>query len=112
MAWCDLDPSGIEIIQNVEYKTGREVRPLGMTAELWWRGTKRDDPPEVQKMWRERAVKLEASGPESLRELARCIMATGERVEQESIEVSNLVIRALVDDLDRIASMRPQVRRA
>lgn len=107
VAWCDLDPSGIEIIQDVERRTGQKVRPLGMTAELWRRATKRDDSPEERRMWRERAAKLEASGPESLRELARCIAATGERVEQEGIELSNLVIRTLVDELGRIASMRP-----
>ncbi|WP_236793457.1 hypothetical protein [Amycolatopsis sp. GM8] len=55
-------------------------------------------------------MKLEATGPEALRELARCIAATGERVEQESIELSNLVIRTLVDDLDKITANRTAAR--
>jgi hypothetical protein len=98
-------------MQDVERRTGLPVLPLGMTAELWQLGTKRDDPPEDRKIWRKRAENLATDGPGSLRGLARCIAATGERVEQESIEMSNLVIRTLVDNLDRIASMRPPIRR-
>ncbi len=101
-AWCDLDPSGIEIIQDVERRTGREVHPVGMDPEYWVTATKRHDLPADRMMWRERAVKLSESGPHRLRELAALMAATGERVEQEVLEVSDRVLPTLADRLREI----------
>jgi hypothetical protein len=98
-AWCDLDPSGIEIIQDVERRTGREVHPVGMNPEYWVAATKRDDPSADRLKWRERAVALAESGPPRLRALATAMVATGERVEQEALEVTDLVLPTLADRL-------------
>ncbi|OXM60502.1 Wadjet anti-phage system protein JetD domain-containing protein [Amycolatopsis vastitatis] len=102
VAWCDLDPSGIEIIQDVQRRAGRKVHPVGMTADLWELGAKRADEPADRKRWQERAAQLALHGPPALRELARHIATTGERVEQEGIEVCNPVIRELTGRLAEI----------
>lgn len=101
-AWCDLDPSGIEIIQDVMKRTGREVRPVGMDPEYWVGATKRHDAPADRVKWQERATKLAMSGPPQLRELAKLMAATGERVEQEALEVFDRVVPTLADRLREI----------
>ncbi|VVJ21595.1 Uncharacterised protein [Amycolatopsis camponoti] len=102
-AWCDLDPSGIEIVEDVQRRAGREVHPVGMTADLWLAGAKRDDEPEERKRWQARAAELAFDGPPALRELARHIATTGERVEQEGIEVCDPVLCQLTERLTEIA---------
>lgn len=98
-AWCDLDPSGIDIIQNLMRETGRHVHAVGMEPELWKAAAKRADPAEKRAKWRERAKHLAAEGPQHLRPLAHAIATTGERVEQEELAVYDRVIPTLAERL-------------
>jgi hypothetical protein len=104
-AWCDLDPSGIEIIQDVERRTGLEVHPVGMDPEFWIAATKRHDLPADRDKWRVRAAELEVTGPYRLRELAALMAATGARVEQEALEVTDWVVPTLADRLREIQEL-------
>lgn len=99
-AWCDLDPSGIEIIDNLGRKAGRSVHAVGMEPDLWRSATKRDDSAADRVRWKRKAEHLAEHGPQQLRPLARAISATGERVEQEEFEVYQRVLPTLVDRLD------------
>lgn len=99
-AWCDLDPSGIEIIDNLGRKAGRPVHAVGMEPDLWRSATKRDDSAADRVRWKRKAEHLAEHGPQQLRPLAHAISATGERVEQEEFEVYQRVLPTLVDRLD------------
>ena len=102
VAWCDLDPSGIEIVGDTERRLGFEVRPVGMDVELWSAATKRDDTAAARACWQARSKRLAKSGPPRLRELARHLARDGERVEQEALEVADRVLPALARHLQEI----------
>ncbi|WP_018685527.1 Wadjet anti-phage system protein JetD domain-containing protein [Actinokineospora enzanensis] len=104
-AWCDLDPSGIEIVQDIMKRAECEVFPVGMTPELWEVAAKRHDEPDVREEWRKRAESLAKEGPPSLRPLAARIAVTGHRVEQEALEVYDRVMPVLADQLRDIVKI-------
>lgn len=102
-AWCDLDPSGIEIIANVMNETGRDVHPVGMEPDLWRAARKRRDSDAKRHDWQQRAVQLSRTGPPRLRALATTISTTGERVEQEELAVYDRVIPTLATRLAAVS---------
>jgi hypothetical protein len=73
-----------------------------MDQAFWVTATKRHYLPADRAMWRERAAKLAKSGPPRLRELAALMAVTGERVEQEALEVTDRVVPTLADRLHEI----------
>jgi hypothetical protein len=85
-AWCDLDADGISIVSVLSRKLGRPVYPVGMDVGLW-----RSAPHRIQTQTqidrdKSLAAKLAATGPKSLRPLAREIAAAGGSCEQEAIQ--------------------------
>ena len=82
--WCDLDAYGIRIVHELSQRLGRNLIPVGMTAELYANGIKYrpDNPEESQRV----ARKMAEEGPQALRILAHAIAeADGLGCEQETL---------------------------
>jgi hypothetical protein len=85
-AWGDLDPPGIEIIQNLSERSGRRILPVGMDASDYAKGPYLDEPAEDRLKWKTNAEELTATSLPSLVPLAEAIAANaGRRCEQEGL---------------------------
>ena len=84
-AWCDLDAYGVRMIHNMQAEIGRTVLPVGMSADLWRRGTKLDQNDRQLAKARILASRMAAEGPLALRDLAAAIAETGDCCEQETL---------------------------
>lgn len=73
--WCDLDAYGIQIVSGLGKRLERQVTPVGMSVDLYLNGDKYqpDDLSDSLSV----AQKMEADGPENLRDLASEIVAAG-----------------------------------
>lgn len=109
-AWCDLDPSGIQIIADLMKRVGRDVTPVGMESELWDAAAKRHDTAPDRRKWQDEAAQLAEAGPLPLRALARVIATTGERVEQEELVVRDRVLPTLAARLRSLPWSSPSSR--
>ncbi|SER92698.1 Wadjet anti-phage system protein JetD domain-containing protein [Actinokineospora terrae] len=101
-AWMDLDAAGLQIFSMLTDRLGRTATPVGMDLELLRSGQarKRASVEEEQKADREDrrlAASLKDRLPDSLREVAEYIEATGKAVEQQTLH--DRVLRTLADRL-------------
>lgn len=101
-ATCDLDPSGIQIVQDLKRRLGFEVTPVCMEVETWQRGLKLKEKPKAHAKWQAQAIAMRDTCPESLRPLAAAIAETGERVEQEEKTYYRALTRGLPQELDAL----------
>lgn len=85
-AWGDLDPPGIEIIQNLIDRTGRGIRPVGMDASDYDHGPYLEEPQHARAQWRAQAEQQALTARPDFVSLARAIVANdGRRCEQEGL---------------------------
>jgi hypothetical protein len=102
-AWADLDPPGIAIVTDLMTKSGREVIPVCMTAELDRAGYLLGEEPEDLERWRIQAQTQTTTAPVALRPLARAIAGNGGlRCQQEGLH--ELVLTHLHDELRQLAA--------
>lgn len=98
-ACCDLDPPGIGIVEDLSRRLGFTVTPVGMSADAWRRSKKMVEAAERREIWAAEAAALEDTCHASLRPLAAAIAETGERVEQEAMELYWELIETIPEQL-------------
>lgn len=104
-AWGDLDPPGIEIIQNLIDRARREIRPVGMDASDYTHGPYLEEPHDARAQWRAQAQQQALTARPYFVPLARAIAANhGHRCEQEGLHE-----RVLPDLKARLDLLRPPV---
>jgi hypothetical protein len=101
-AWGDLDPPGIEIIENLAARSGRAIHPVGMEVADYAHGTYLEEPSSARAQWRVKAEELAATVQPKFVPLARAIAANdGWRCEQECLH--ERIIPDLPEQLARLA---------
>lgn len=85
-AWCDLDAHGVNIVNNLTKRVGRQIIPVGMDTHLYTGGKKYQQDPEAREGSLKLATELAVTGPSALRDLAQAIVeAGGDGCEQETL---------------------------
>ncbi len=85
-AWGDLDPPGIEIIENLATRSGRAIYPVGMDAADYAHGPYLEESSLARAQWRAKAEELVGTVQPHFVPLARAIAANhGMRCEQEGL---------------------------
>ncbi|MBF8187833.1 hypothetical protein ITP53_19255 [Nonomuraea sp. K274] len=103
-AWGDLDPPGIEIILNLQAKSGRTIHPVAMDADLYGAGYMLDEDAEDRMNWCRKARDLATRAPKPFQALAQAIARNdGYRCEQEGLH--ELVLPSLLKRLDRLRAV-------
>jgi hypothetical protein len=104
-ACCDHDPRGIDIVDDLVRRLGFAVSPVGMDVATWKRSKKMDEPEEDREMWAAEAQKLRDTCHPALRPLAVAIAETGERVEQEAMELYWELIETIPAQLESLRGL-------
>lgn len=104
--WMDLDAAGLQIFSMLTERLGRTATPVGMDLELLRSGPARKRPSREEERKAEQedrrlAADLKDRLPDSLREVAEHIEATGKSVEQQTLH--DIVLPALPRLLAAIA---------
>lgn len=104
-AWMDLDAAGLEIFTMLTQRLGKPATPIGMDLELLRSGParKRANVEEQRKAEHDDrllAARLKDRLPQSLREVAEYIEATGKAVEQQPLH--DVVLPVLAHRLSAI----------
>lgn len=105
-AWMDLDAAGLEIFLMLTRRLGRDATPVGMDLDLLLSGPARKRPSSEEERKAEQedrrlAARLKDQLPNSLRDVAAHIAATGKSVEQQTLH--DVVLPTLVRQLAAVA---------
>ncbi len=106
-ACCDLDPPGIGIVEDLSKRLGFRVNPVGMNADAWRRSKKMKESAQKREIWAAEAAALQDICHEALRPLAAAIAETGERVEQEAMDLYWELIETMSIQLDALLLQSP-----
>jgi hypothetical protein len=81
-AWYDLDADGVKMVCDLSERTGRQVRTVGMSADLWQAAPKRPESSTQLQSSRQIVTNLVGKCRDQLLDLATAIAETGEGCEQ------------------------------